>query len=168
MLTLAQVELLSKFEDDYTHISSDKELWDLLACIDSPVQLHYLPEILNWDSGWTEQIVDWILEHPLCDAGTVLLIYWMNDPRFYKKHERSGTIPKWAERGYELHKKCEALYLSGRSSGGAIRYNPRDGRDLPVRPEQDSADDLLIPPQLRAASTGAEVVDYSTAKGSYA
>jgi hypothetical protein len=168
VLTSIQLELLSKFEDDYAHISSEDELWDLLRRVDSPLQLHYLPEILNWDSGWTYDIVGWILEHPLCDAGTILLIYWMNDPRFYKKHERAGTIPKWAERGYELHKKCEALYLGGRISSGTIRYNPRDGRDLPVRPERDSADDLLIPPELKTASTGEEVVDYSTAKESYA
>jgi hypothetical protein len=168
VLTRTQLELLSKFEDDYAHISSDDELWDLLRRIDSPLQLRYLPEILNWDSGWTHDIVGWILEHPLCDAGTALSIYWLNDPRFFKKHERAGTMPKWAAKGYELHKKCEALYLGGLYSGKSIRYNPRDGRELPLHPEQDSADDLLISPRLKTASLGEEVVDYAKLRDSYA
>jgi hypothetical protein len=161
MLTRDQLALLSKFEDDYTHISSDEELWDLLRRVDSPLQLHYLPQIVNWDSGWTSEIVNWILEHSLCDAGTALLIYWLNDPQFFKKHERAGTLPKWAAEGYALHKKCETLYMSGRFSSGLVRYNPRNGGDLPVQPERDSAEDLLIPQALKTPSPGEDIMEYS-------
>lgn len=160
MLTKAQVEVLSMLEDDYSHVASDDELWAVLQRVDSPMQLHYLPEILNWDSGWTTEIMGWILDHPLCDAGTALSIYWLNEPEFWKKSESEGNIPPWGAEGYALHRNCESLYLSGKFSRGAIRFNPRDGAYLPKDARHESDAQLRIPEPLKIATPGADVPEY--------
>jgi len=164
MLTKSQLELLARFEDDYTHVESDEELWALLGQVDSAVQLHYLPLILNWDSGWTEKIVEWILKHPLCDAGTALSIYWLMEPQFWKKQELTGNIQTWARNGYSLHQKCEELYKSGKYSEGVIFFNPRDGTYLPEDPVEDSSIERLIPDRLKQPTPGMEVPEYYSLK----
>jgi len=164
MLTKSQIRLLSRLEDDYSHIDSDEDLWGMLKLIDSPIQLHFLPSLLNWDSGWTNEIMHWVLEHPLCDAGTALYIYWLSEPDWFYTNKAAGEIPKWAEDGYALFKKCEGLYLADKFSQGAIRFNPRDGRYLPKDPSRDSDIECMIPEKLKVATPGEEVPDYWDAK----
>lgn len=43
-----------------------------LARVESPVELHYCTMNYNWDSG--EEALRPVLDHPLCDEGTALVI----------------------------------------------------------------------------------------------
>src|SRR5437763_15602157 len=55
----------------------------VLAEVETPEELHEFLDRWNWDGG-TEPVRR-ALAHPLCDRGTVLLVYWRIDPIFYLK-----------------------------------------------------------------------------------
>ncbi|MGX2954874.1 DUF4274 domain-containing protein [Shewanella sp. JL219SE-S6] len=44
-------------------------------------ELHYVAANLNWDNGLESPAA--ILNHPLCDAGTALLLYWYGQGFFH-------------------------------------------------------------------------------------
>ncbi|MBL8018703.1 MAG: DUF4274 domain-containing protein [Leptospirales bacterium] len=43
--------------------------------IESAAELHYSSRHFNWDTG--TETLESVLEHPLIDRATVLMIYWM-------------------------------------------------------------------------------------------
>lgn len=65
-----------------------------LLCINqlqSMEELHYVAANLNWDDGITAAQA--IINHPLCDAGTALLLYWRGQGYWYSKPD-SPTVEK--------------------------------------------------------------------------
>ncbi|MBO2638671.1 DUF4274 domain-containing protein [Shewanella algae] len=52
-----------------------------IAELQSMEELHYVAANLNWDNGLASPAA--ILNHPLCDAGTALLLYWYGQGFFH-------------------------------------------------------------------------------------
>jgi hypothetical protein len=82
-------------------------------------------QALNWDDGKTSTAIRWVIDHPACDVGTALSVYWLNEPSFWKKAEAANDIPSWGRTAYDLHKYLERRLLAGGFKTRAILFDPR-------------------------------------------
>lgn len=105
----------------------------------SPAELHAFAKSWNWDGG-TERMRD-VIEHPNCDAGTALLVYWYASPEFYSAFASRDDVPEWARETYDLIVDIEGRYLRGAYKTKSIAYDPKadgmvggDGKDPILRP----------------------------------
>lgn len=89
----------------------------------SPAELHAFAKAWNWDGG-TERMRD-VIEHPNCDAGTALLVYWYASPQFYSVFASRDDVPEWARDTYDLIVDIEGRYLRGAYKTTAIAYDPK-------------------------------------------
>jgi hypothetical protein len=160
MLTHAQARRLHRFANG-GDFDTDAQFFEALKELETVEELYYLVQVLNWDDYRTPNALEWILEHPKCDAGTALQIYWMNDPEGLKEVElKHGGIPAWAQDTHELQKKIERLYLAGRFPAGQIAFDPRKQRYLAESPARDSGAANAIPSGLKTATTGMDLGEF--------
>ena len=160
MLTDDQALRLNRFANG-GDFDTDEEFFEAIKEIDSSEELHYLAQILNWDDYRTPKAIEQVLDHPKCDAGTALQIYWMNEPEGLKDMElKNGVVAAWREDGYQLHRKIEQLYLAGKYSARRIAFDPRKERYLPDSPERESAAEKAIPVELKTAVVGTELGEF--------
>lgn len=100
-------------EDDYSR-SWETFRHELLQ-IDSPIALHCLAANLNWDYGTTG--IRMALDHPLCDAGTALMLYWLGEP---------GHIARQEPEVVALLNLIQERYLAGSFGPARISIDPHD------------------------------------------
>ncbi|MFT3883622.1 MAG: DUF4274 domain-containing protein [Gemmatales bacterium] len=91
---LAELRRITALQDEdrmATHsicerISPERKAAILKAALNrlkDPIELHYF--ISNWNSdGGVAPLLE-IVQHPSCDAGTALWLYWDNDPYYYTR-----------------------------------------------------------------------------------
>ncbi|QXH49076.1 DUF4274 domain-containing protein [Pseudomonas fakonensis] len=78
-----------------------------VADLQSKEELHYLAAHLNWDDGLLAPRA--ILAHPLCDAGTALLLYWYGQGWWQAGAESdatafyAGLVQRFAEGGFSSY-----------------------------------------------------------------
>ena len=126
LLTKEQLRRLNMFSDDLEHMNSpDDEFFPLINEITSPDELYYLPWLLNWDDDLTEKAIDWIMKSPLCDAGTALSIYWMNQPEDFVGKKVSEAYDDWERWKISLHTSIENRIKSMDFPSQKIRYDPK-------------------------------------------
>jgi hypothetical protein len=65
-------------DDDYL---PDKKLFTKL---NHPADLFYLAHIFNWDDG--PEVLEWIIDSPLCTKSTACLIFWRSAPDYYLQY----------------------------------------------------------------------------------
>ena len=63
----------------------DKTLFDQLS---HPAELFYLAHIYNWDDG--TDVLQWIVDSPLCSKATASLIFWRSQPDYYRRYTLAG------------------------------------------------------------------------------
>src|ERR1700741_51804 len=87
----------------------------------SSPQLHYLANIYNWDDG--PDVLNWVIDSPLCDFGTALLIFWRAEPSYYTKY---SSVSDAGYDGEVLHLllKIISKYKSGHFKYSKIKYDP--------------------------------------------
>ncbi|RNI27876.1 DUF4274 domain-containing protein [Rufibacter immobilis] len=109
-------------------IEDEKELFNSFKKLNSSAQLHYLADLFNWDEE--KNVLEWIVDSPLCDYGTALLIFWRAQPDFYTQFANE------AEAGYEkdtynLLQKILGNYRNEKYREARIKYLPlEDGQDI--------------------------------------
>lgn len=108
-------------DPDYDFLHQDSTYFGKAAtqitCISdlqSMEEVHFVAANLNWDDD-DPDIVRAIIEHPLCDAGTALLLYWYGQGFYYSTPETLNTpfgqlfktiTDRFIERGcasYKIH-----------------------------------------------------------------
>lgn len=62
-----------RYMADQLNISDDDMV--TIECLQSKEELHVVADHLNWDGEGVESLYA-ILDHPHCDAGTALLLFW--------------------------------------------------------------------------------------------
>lgn len=159
MLTPDQLDALRRFENG-GEFDSDAEFDEALKRLTSSEELHYLVQALNWDDEKTSDAIRWVIDHPACDLGTALYIYWLNEPSVWKKAEAANDIPAWGRRDYELHKDLEARLLAGRFNNRTIAFDPRKERYIASSEAAESPEERAIPAELKKASLGKSLPDY--------
>ncbi|UXK09313.1 DUF4274 domain-containing protein [Shewanella putrefaciens] len=106
-------------DPDYDFLHQDSTYFGKAAtqitCISdlqSMEEVHFVAANLNWDDD-DPNIVRAIIEHPLCDAGTALLLYWYGQGFYYSTPETLNTpfgqlfktiTDRFVTRGYASYK----------------------------------------------------------------
>lgn len=99
-----------------------------IKMVRDPVELHQLA-YLACDTGvWHDEGFEWpqsIAIHPYCDAGTALMLYWMESPEFL--YENMGGDDSTASSIARLKyiKSIEQNYLSGMYRTSKIKVDPK-------------------------------------------
>lgn len=110
-------KLLANPDYDFLHQDSTYfgKAGTQITCISdlqSMEELHFVAANLNWDND-DPDMVRAIIEHPLCDAGTALLLYWYGQGFYYSTPETLDTpfgqlfktiTDRFVERGYASYK----------------------------------------------------------------
>lgn len=81
--------------------------------LNTPEKLHEFATHYNWDEGF--EIPKWIINNPLCDKGTALMMYWHADPQYFRQYAVREEVPStgWKLQHYDLLREIEEKYLSG-------------------------------------------------------
>ncbi|WP_405397778.1 DUF4274 domain-containing protein [Maribacter sp. Asnod2-G09] len=93
----------------------------------SPLIWHQMAMEWNWDSS--SVFLNWLVENPLTDKGTALMIYWKSAPRYWKKFKDKKdliTKEKYSLNNFEFIEKIEANYLNGFYKQSTFEYNPKN------------------------------------------
>ena len=80
------VEDLWETEDEFDHF---------FTTVTDPEELHLFAYHFNMGTGVAE--LRKVVRHPLCDRGTLLLIYWRLSPGFFYSEVKVGDYPSEAD-----------------------------------------------------------------------
>ncbi|RDC64355.1 DUF4274 domain-containing protein [Adhaeribacter pallidiroseus] len=116
--------------------------------LETPEELHYFMLHWNWDEG--NHIPQQVVEHPLCDKGTALMVYWQLDPSFYTKYNSIEEAPNYVREDYNLLNSLEQRLLSNDFKTSKIKFIPSSIASW------ESREDSKIPSILKIASEGEE------------
>ncbi|MES2569998.1 MAG: DUF4274 domain-containing protein [Verrucomicrobiota bacterium] len=152
---LAEYKWYNPGDDDATILA---KLSRLMSEIETPEELVYSAIVKIW--SFEDESIWFILDHPICDYGIALRIYWMCQPDFfYRLIEKGEELEEDEKQKWEMIKQIEARLLSGYYKQKNVAFDPSDavGRAIsdadPYRPGL-----RLIPQELKAESFGEVIV----------
>ena len=88
----------------------------------SSKELHYLASIFNWDDEL--DVLEWIINSPLCDKGTALLIFWRSQPDYYTRFDNEEEA-EIAGEAFRLVRNIIKNFQDGFYQRARIRFNPK-------------------------------------------
>ena len=88
----------------------------------SPVELHYFSLYWNCDRG--PGPIHKIVTHSHCDAGTVLRLYWLNDPYYYQKYRLIRDCPESERPWLRILRFIERRFLRNDFVTAKVPFNP--------------------------------------------
>lgn len=94
-------------DDDYTEWDT-LYYGDFVSPLESALELHYLAREWNWDDGKTAEVMTSIINHPLCDRGTALLLYWDGAAPYLERN--IAMVEEWERPIAELARRVKAAY----------------------------------------------------------
>jgi len=133
------------FQDEW---ESPDELWQFFETVTDAEELHLYADGFNWDTGVEE--LRRVIQHPLCDGGTALLIYWRGAPGWYARYtDHSEVRPPDQVDQYDLLREIEQKIIGGHFRTRRFDYNPKSdrGNDLTSR-YHDVPRKRQIPPEM--------------------
>lgn len=133
--------LLYECEDDVSFV-------DTLSQFDSSAELHAFAKQFNWDGGCAE--LEAVLNHPLCDRGTALMVYWLGEPLYFADFSTADDVPDVNRGGYHFVKHVESLLMVDRFQYNSIRFDPM--ADLNVVQRRRIENHSRIPTALKSAN----------------
>ena len=98
-----------------------------------------------------------LIDNPLCDRGTALLVFWRNSPGYLYQYASAVEVP-YDDGRHDLVKDIERRYLAGAFPDRGLRFNPSSFRGcnlLLSYPERGGV--AHIPEELRQPSPGQSV-----------
>lgn len=119
---------------------------------------------LCWNFDNSKEVIQWIVDQPDTDKGTILLLYWYMEPRFYKKfadREECEEEASWALEDYDIIQTIEKNYLSGFYGNQKYAFDPAndeysDHYDWTSEYEEEEAK-AKIPKELFLALEGERI-----------
>ena len=135
---------------------SDHALEKILRQVESPFELHQMAANFNWDTGHGP--MEKIIEHPFCEKGTALMIYFLGKPEWYYRHLQNGR-PLIGDQPvtFEFLKKIEEGIEHGRFEDGKIKFDPRRVRNSMDSLGRPGAE--LVPPFMKCTLEAGEDVE---------
>jgi GH35 family endo-1,4-beta-xylanase len=160
-----RLQLLHSYDwvDEQNGTSKTKQnLHKILNKIESIEELWYASYIIEWEPA--EGDLDFFRNHPLCDKGLALWMYWGLQPDyFYRQKEKKKEFSELDEKHFKAVKEIEQDLLGGRYKKEEISFDPKDvvGREITdidkYRPGLKK-----IPKELRKPTIGTSFpLDYS-------
>lgn len=126
----------------------------------SPAQLHYLADIYNWDDDI--EVLNWIVDSPLCDFGTAMLIFWRAEPLYYTIYS-SVEEAEYDRDVLSLLLKIINNFNSGKFNRSNIKYNPIADYHNVNETEENAK--WLIPNEFKKATHGRRVITKENING---
>jgi hypothetical protein len=157
VLSKQQLLALKAFSDEGIEFDSSNDLLDHLEALESPAQLFYLPFVLNWDDSHSVRVISWILNSPLCDVGTALVIYWLMAPTDWVGREVDPSGDAWENEQIALLRKIEASVLSCAYPSAEISFDPTSLRRFWNADGSERRDLSGIPPHMKRPTPGASL-----------
>ena len=148
-------------EDDQ---STAERLHTILSRIDSIEELWYAASVVEWAPE--DGDLDFFRNHPLCDRGLALRLYWGFQPdHYYRQKDKGKALGKEERARFTVMKEIEADLLAGRYPRELIAFDPKDVVGREITDEDRSRPGLRhIPKELRIPTTGAMyALDYTVA-----
>lgn len=84
--------------------------------------------MLSWNFDNSHEILNWIVEQPDTDKGTILYLYWYMQPGFQKRfanREDCEADNAWYLSSFDLIAKIEAQYIAGFYQHQIYDFDPR-------------------------------------------
>ncbi len=108
--------------DDYDEATFQDRWAREFAALSSPEEMFLLASGSHPDQGPEE----WrrVLDSPLCDMGTALLIFWLNDPAYHYEFASPEDVPSINRGSYDLVREIERKYRAGAYPSGVVRFDP--------------------------------------------
>ena len=135
-LTPEQLARVNYLADDQwaAEDRTEAESWadfDRTLAVMSAEELHAFVDRMNWDGGPTDRLGR-VMAHPLCDRGTVLMMYWRGRPTFflpYETRERVGD-ELWpaALETFDLLREIERRFAAGDYVSAEIAFDPANDK----------------------------------------
>ena len=83
---------------------------------------------ISWNFDNSKKVIQWIVEQPDTDRGTILYLYWYMAPSFYKENcaDRKECEEKysWGLEDYDIISAIEKNYLSDFYNAQIYAFNP--------------------------------------------
>jgi hypothetical protein len=107
--------------DDYDEVTFRVRWEREFAALSSPEELFLFAS----ESHAAQEPAEWrrVLDHPLCDRGTALLVFWRNSPVYYYGDEPAGGWGRDRER-YVLVREIAGRCTAGGYSSAVVRFDP--------------------------------------------
>ncbi|HAB52522.1 MAG TPA: hypothetical protein DCE80_10205 [Ignavibacteriales bacterium] len=99
--------------------------YSLFDSIQNREELHFIAEIFNWD--YDIELLKRIINNPICDKGTALLIYWLSCPGFYTQFDSIDEVDINPE-VFELIKEIENNFNSDFYKCEQIAFDPTNDK----------------------------------------
>jgi len=119
----------------------------------TPAELHYLASIFNWDDD--KDVLEWIVNNPLCDKGTAFLIFWRSQPDFYTRFENEDEA-EYDRETFRLVRNVVLNFQNGFYKSARIKFNPNsDEFDVSY---VDPKAKCVIPDEMKKRIIGLPVI----------
>ena len=139
-------------------IASEKNLDQALSAIENSSELHQFAGNFNADGGI--DVLRKIINHPLCDKGTALMIYCMGRPGYYYRQlEKRKSLRPSQQEVFELLQEIEEKYQANEFTFSSIKFDPHDavGQDLLKESSANPGNRLV--PEIMSNPTPGEFVE---------
>lgn len=87
-------------------------------------EIHAFVDRWNWD--WGTEELSYLLENPLCDRATVLLIYCLGAADYYRQYGSREEVPGIHIEGYDLIMQAKDALEIDRFKSEKLAFDPQD------------------------------------------
>jgi hypothetical protein len=103
-----------------------------------------------------QSVAEWrrLLDHPLCDQGTALLIFWRNSPVYEYGDEPAGG---WDRERYELVREIAGRCAAGAYPSAVVQFDPAAFKRTNFLAGHTPAELERVPAHMRVPSPGEPV-----------
>jgi len=108
---------------DDPHISSSN-FANLLAKVDSPLEIHAMVSETDWDAGFEE--LKQLVFHPQCDIATKLMVFWRCQPDYFCQFNSVDSIPKNDRGLWSFMNAIKEELTESKLKLALINYSPFD------------------------------------------
>lgn len=157
----SELRIVKKFLDPYYEIETDEEFSEYLKKINSSECLHILASEINWDGDL--EAIYYVINHPNCDRGTALLVYWYNQPGYWGVKSESD-IYDYEIDSFNLHNELQKRLLGDYYNKSNICFDPFNERGTDWVSALNKRELESIPKSLVLPNAGNVVADIEWTK----
>ena len=138
--------------DDYDEASHEARWETHFAAISSPGEMFLYAS----ESHPGQSPREWrrVLDNPLCDMGSALLIFWRNAPVYCYGDEPAGG---WDQEWFDLVREIERRYSAGEYPSAIVRFDPASFKGINFLAGHPATDLERVPEHMRRPSPGEPV-----------
>jgi hypothetical protein len=138
--------------DDYDEATFEHRWEQEFAILSSPQEMFLFASESHPAQGREE----WrrVLDSPLCDMGTALLIFWRNDPVNHYEFASPDAVPSINRGSYDLVREIERKYRAGAYPSAVVRFDPTAFHGYSFLDGQAAEAVERVPAEMRPPSRG--------------